>query len=84
MNVGQLREILSEHSDETIVVMSSDAEGNSYSPLAGVGRMKYLAESTYSGIVYDAEELASEIKDGWLDQEEADELVDAVTLWPTN
>jgi hypothetical protein len=46
--------------------------------------MKYLAESTYSGIVYDAEELASEIKDGWLDQEEADELVDAVTLWPTN
>lgn len=72
MKVKELRELLEELDDDMIVVMSSDGEGNNYSPLYDGGECTYVAETTYSGEVYDEND------------EEAKEGVDALVLWPTN
>lgn len=39
--------------DETLIVLSKDGEGNGYSPLADAESAFYLADSTWSGDVYD-------------------------------
>jgi hypothetical protein len=54
--VGELREKLKQFPDDTPVIMSSDAEGNSYSPLAGVHAAHYEADSTWSGEIKDTKE----------------------------
>lgn len=77
MNVGDLRRMLDGHADDTLVVLSKDAEGNSYSPLAAVdepGTYVYRAVSTWSGEIEEATEDAL----GYPDNERA------VVLWPTN
>lgn len=71
ITVKQLRELLAECPDEAIVVLSKDAEGNSFSPLPagdGLSQGRYVASSTWSG------EFRSD---------DPDEVV-AVCLWPTN
>jgi hypothetical protein len=55
--------------------LSSDAEGNSYSPLAGYATVCYVAETPYSGEIYD-EESAEEMEVNFIEN--------AVALWPTN
>lgn len=50
MTVKDLREALEGLPDDLIVIMSKDAEGNGYSPLADVDPgYTYWADSTYSG-----------------------------------
>lgn len=77
MNVGNLRRMLDGHADDTLVVLSKDAEGNSFSPLRRLdepGEHRYFPENGYSGDVMGAE-LA----------ERRGELGEAVVvLWPTN
>jgi len=36
MKAGELRKLLQSMDDETLVVLSRDAEGNGYSPLGGI------------------------------------------------
>lgn len=77
MNVGDLRKLLEGHDDDTIVVLSKDAEGNSYSPLAQVdepGTYVYRAVTTWSGEIEEATEDALSYPDN----------EPAVVLWPTN
>jgi hypothetical protein len=85
MNVKQLKKILEGVEDSRIVVMSSDGEGNSFSPLADVSeRGKYEADSTYSGDFSTIEKLTKEdIADGFTEEDIA-RGEKAICLWPTN
>lgn len=67
MTVKRLIEELQKYDPETVVVMSSDAEGNGYSPLAGIYTGEYVPNSTWSGEIYYDEE------DDELEEEEIDE-----------
>lgn len=78
MTVKQLMEILNNCNPESEVVISSDGEGNSYSPLADYNdELYYFPESTWSGECLSKEDL--DYKDR--EYSEADRCV---VLWPTN
>lgn len=72
MTVTELIKVLEEMPGNTVVVMSKDGEGNSFSPLYEAEQAFYLADSTWSG------ERESE-EDGI-----SDDAVTAVFLWPVN
>lgn len=72
MTVRELVRKLQELPQEALVVMSSDGEGNSYSPLDSLWIGDYVAESTWSGNMFVEDEL------------EPGEGVAAVCLDPTN
>jgi hypothetical protein len=76
MKVAELILELQKLDPQMEAVMSSDSEGNSYSPVAGVGEGLYVAENSYRGELYaldDADEL---------DEDDVTERV--ACLWPTN
>jgi hypothetical protein len=75
MTVQELIDLLEEVKDkDRIVIMASDSEGNSYSPLAAVDDTAYYVEDTsHSGYTVDAD-----------DREDEDESVPALILGPTN
>jgi hypothetical protein len=76
--IETLQLILDENPDngDLVIILQGDAEGNSYSPLAGVELAYYEEESTYSGQVHSADEM-----DEGVISEDANECV---VLWPTN
>lgn len=89
MNAKELRELLADVPDDTLIVLSSDAEGNKHSPLADASNALYGAETTWSGDVYlTNEELDAEIAtgdDGWSEEDRApDDAVPAFVLVPVN
>ena len=50
MKVKELKEMLVGMDDDRVVVISSDGEGNSYSPLDGLDdSCNYIPDSTWSG-----------------------------------
>jgi hypothetical protein len=49
MQVGELIDILSGFPYDQTVILSSDSEGNQYSPLDGAWSCHYKADSNYSG-----------------------------------
>lgn len=67
ITVKELIEALQEFDPEMPVILQKDSEGNGYSPLAAWGKGTYVADSTWSGEVYDedwtAEDCAMEKKD---------------------
>lgn len=52
LTVGELKEQLKDVPDDAIVVLSSDSEGNNYSPLADGYTSYYEPECTWMGTVY--------------------------------
>jgi hypothetical protein len=74
IKVGELIQKLQELDQDALVVLSSDGEGNQYSPLADVEAGKYAAENTWRGEFY------SEADEDWF----AEDAVKCVGLWPTN
>lgn len=86
--VGELVDYLATQPRDRKIIMSSDSEGNSYSPLADADEGMYFAESTSSGDVYPTpEELAVLVRDRGFDPED-DAAPDAaervVVLGPVN
>lgn len=79
MTVGELKEFLNDYDDDTLVVMSSDGEGNSFSPLYAADLRNYVAESTWSGHLVDEEE-----EEDYEDENEEEESVLAIVLFPVN
>ena len=70
MRVHELITLLQDLPSDHIVIMSSDGEGNNYSPLApdfGVG--EYVVETTWSG---------------YISSDEDEAVINAVILYPTN
>ncbi len=52
MKLKELKEIIKNMDDESIVILQKDGEGNGYSPLEGVDdSSNYRADSTWSGKV---------------------------------
>lgn len=77
MKTKDLIAALQELDPESIVICQSDAEGNSYSPLAGADKGVYVEDSTWSGAVYNTvKEMKSE--HGNIDYERC------VVLFPVN
>lgn len=71
MFVSELIELLKTYDAARIVVMASDEEGNSFSPLADVGQGMYLEETKWSGAVCN------------MDEDYHEDSYPVVTLWPT-
>jgi len=83
MKVKELKKILKDHDDEDEVILSSDGEGNSCSPLEGIEERVYVPhlESTY------IRELTDElIKLGFSDEDlyHGKYGFDAIVLYPVN
>jgi len=84
MTKKELLEMLEEYPEDTLIILSADGEGNSYSPLAGYCDGLYKADSTWSGeFISDDDEAYYREEDGWTDADFED-CVPAVVLWPTN
>lgn len=81
MTVNELKKLLEEFDGDALVVMSGDAEGNNHSPLANVWDGYYEAESTYSGMVYDDDELSEDTGEEFYSPEKA---VKCVVFNPIN
>lgn len=85
MKVKHLIEQLKELDGEMEVILQKDSEGNGYSPLAGTDSdCIYVAESSWSGTVYDTTWTA---EDAEMDEEEWSEYLDqarVVVLFPIN
>lgn len=86
--VGDLLDYLATQPRDRKVVMSKDAEGNGYSPLADAGEGMYLAETTWAGMVYVTPEQLAVLKTqggGWSDEDAApDDAERVVVLGPVN
>jgi hypothetical protein len=92
MNVKELQAALAEIDGDMLVVLSSDSEGNSFSPLSDSEIRRYDATSTWSGETHpdgldpaNAEDVHDYTWDGdpegieWINT-----LPKVVVLWPTN
>ena len=85
MKVKELIEELQKMDPESELICQKDSEGNGYSPLAGADpNAVYIAESTWSGDVYDTTWSA---EDACMDEEEWEKLIagpKCVVLYPIN
>jgi len=81
MTKRELIEALAGVPDDTLVVLSSDAEGNSHSPLSGVYDSHYVADTSWSGrlVELDDEEDCDEFS-----EEELETAVPCILLSPVN
>lgn len=77
ITAGQLRTWLNNVPDDTPIVMSSDAEGNNFSPLAEVSPEHYVAESTWSGFLVHPDD---DDPNGY----GIDDAEQVIVVWPTN
>lgn len=89
MNAKELRERLAGIPDDTMVILSSDAEGNNYSPLADTtppGQYHYEADCDWSGEIRDPDEETAPGKFYHDDETRAyiRSLPVCLVLWPTN
>jgi|WetSurMetagenome_2_1015567.scaffolds.fasta_scaffold513959_2 hypothetical protein len=86
MKVRELRELLAGVADDDEVVLSKDAEGNGYSPLAGGWSAIYVPDSTWSGDVYMRELSAEDREQGYTEEDLYDGADGqlAFVLSPTN
>lgn len=86
--VAEMIEALSKFPPEFEVVLSSDAEGNSYSPaVAEAEAGMYVPDTTYSGEFRDEEDHKYMMEEDELEEGDEDYVPyvpNAVTLWPTN
>ena len=84
MTVRKLIKELGKLDPKRIVVMSRDAEGNGFSPLADVATGAYTPDTTWSGEVH-LEELTDELREqGYTEEDVREDGQKAVVLWPTN
>jgi hypothetical protein len=87
---GELADYLAVQPRDRKVVLSKDAEGNGYSPLAEAWEALYVADSTWSGEAYPTpEDLAEAMMppntSGWSDDDAAPEGAERViVLGPVN
>ncbi len=82
--VGQLKHFLSKLDDDRLIVLSSDAEGNNYSPLELIESGAYEAETAWRGGAY-LEKLTPElIGRGFSQEDVSEDGQQAIFLYPVN
>lgn len=74
MKIKKLIEELSKEDGDLDIIMSRDGEGNGFSPLSSLGDGLYVADSTYSGEIYNLDEA----------EDAGEEAKKVIVLWPTN
>ena len=85
MKVKELIELLKQENQEKLVIMSSDGEGNSFSPLCDFGDTDcYLADSTYSGEMGYSKLTKKQKADGYGAGDILTNGVPALVIYPTN
>jgi len=85
MKASELIEILSQYPDRE-VILSTDSEGNVYSPAAGFSLQLYVPDNSWMGEVY-LEELTDKlIAQGFTEEDmyTGSDGVKGLVLWPTN
>lgn len=79
MKVGKLRTMLDEFDANDIVIISSDAEGNSFGPVATITSGYYIEDKDgFSGDFVDIEDVEQD------DSINIEDSVSAIVLWPEN
>jgi hypothetical protein len=78
MNVKELKHLLEDIDDDVLVILSHDADGNRFSPLASHTMGFYIEEDGYSGDFVTEEEV-EEDKRLNIDGASA-----SIALWPTD
>lgn len=81
MKIKDLLKKLEGEDPETILVMSSDGEGNNYSPLAGADKGEYLAYNTWSGYSV-CEDMREEMEAD--EDPDLEKVQKAIFLYPVN
>lgn len=87
ITVKELKKLLENVDENRIVILQNDAEGNGYSPLAGIDdESNYRAYSTYSGEVGYEKLTAALRKQGYSDGDvvSGDGAEPALILFPIN
>ena len=85
MKVKDLIAALQNVDPEREVILQKDAEGNGYSPCAGIDdNCTYEAESTWSGVVYCQKLTPELIARGFTDEDTYESGVPALVLAPIN
>jgi len=85
MKVKELIKMLESENQEAIVIMSSDGEGNSFSPLADFGNTDtYKADSTYSGEMGFSKLTPELEKEGYGEEDILEDGVPAIVFYPIN
>jgi len=85
MNVGELKKVLEGLDDNMELIMQRDSEGNGYSPLSGAEpEAVYVANNTWSGVVYDTEWSAEDADMGECEWEQLKAGPKCVVLFPIN
>jgi hypothetical protein len=86
--VGDLMDYLATQPRDRKIVLSKDAEGNGFSPLADAGESMYSAETTWSGDVHPTPEDLAELiagGGGWTEEDAAPDGAErVVVLGPVN
>lgn len=78
MTVADLIAELKKFNPKACVILQKDSEGNGFSPLSGAEEAKYMPNNTWSGEVPHPVDLEE------MDEEDKENLVDCVVLWPIN
>ena len=83
MKVHELIEMLQEEDINREVVIAKDSEGNNYSPLEGMWRGAYRADTTWSGEAGLERLTAEDIERGY-GEEDVMDGVPALIIYPVN
>lgn len=83
ITVSELIEELSELDPDTVVVLSKDGEGNSFSPYSDYNDGQYFPDTTWAGEFHSQQALDSP-EEYFEDEEIPEDGLKAICLWPTN
>lgn len=84
MKVSDLIALLQKEDPNRIVIMSTDGEGNYYSPLSSADTCAYRAETTWSGEVGLEEPTEEDKRSGYSEEDVLEGGEPALVLYPTN
>lgn len=84
MTVAGLIELLKTQDPNRLVILSSDGDGNSYSPLDGCSTVAYRADTTWSGETGLETLTKEDIARGFTEEDLIEDGVPALILHPIN
>ena len=85
MTVKELIEALNGENQDAIVILSGDAEGNRYSPMADISiDGTYIKSSSWRGEVYPRHLTKRLIKQGYTEEDVSKDGPECIVLWPVN
>jgi hypothetical protein len=86
IKVKDFKKLLELYNEEDIIVMSSDGEGNNFSPFSDMEKVIYVPINEYSGEIYNRELTKEMRENGWSDEDlyDGNDGINAIVLYPIN